>query len=201
MASDTGAPWNLPYPEDTDLVKDGAADIEALAEAVADGLDAAGGLVAVKSALFTGTQTASVTAGNDVAVTNLSITHAMSDANNKLIISAYIGSGANSAGFGFVGLAVMDGTTLIGTGPADGSRTRVGASHAQASGFASLATTIPSMTFVYEPPDTTSRTYTVRAINVESSTRTLFINRSDSNPNNAQSVRSSSGLVIQEVKV
>jgi hypothetical protein len=36
--ADTGAPWNLPYPLDTDLVIDGASDIEALAEATADGL-------------------------------------------------------------------------------------------------------------------------------------------------------------------
>jgi hypothetical protein len=38
----TGAPWNLPYPLDTDLVIDGASGIEALAEATAAGLTATG---------------------------------------------------------------------------------------------------------------------------------------------------------------
>jgi len=37
--ADTGAPFFLPYPLDTDLVRDGAADIEALAEAVALALE------------------------------------------------------------------------------------------------------------------------------------------------------------------
>jgi hypothetical protein len=37
--ADTGAPFNLPYPLDTDLVIDGANDIQSLAEAVDDALD------------------------------------------------------------------------------------------------------------------------------------------------------------------
>lgn len=40
--ADTGAPWNLPYPLSTDLVRDGAQAIEDLAEATATGLSAAG---------------------------------------------------------------------------------------------------------------------------------------------------------------
>ena len=40
--ADTGAPWNLPYPLPTDLVRDGAQAIQDLAEATADGLDATG---------------------------------------------------------------------------------------------------------------------------------------------------------------
>lgn len=42
MPSDTGAPFFLPYPEDTDLVRDGASDIEALADATATALASAG---------------------------------------------------------------------------------------------------------------------------------------------------------------
>lgn len=37
--ADTGAPWNLPYPLDTDLVIDGATAIQDLADAVDVGLD------------------------------------------------------------------------------------------------------------------------------------------------------------------
>ena len=39
---DTGAPWNIPYAAPADLVKDWPALSEDIAEAVADGLDAAG---------------------------------------------------------------------------------------------------------------------------------------------------------------
>ena len=200
MASDTGAPWNLPYPEDTDLVRDGASDIEALAEAVADGLDAAGELVAVKSALFTGTQTASVTASDNVAVTNLSITHTLAAATNRLIISAYLGTAANSASRAQVGIAVADDGALIGIGDADGSRTRVGAGGVSGAN-STTAALMPSVTFVYAPGDTASHTYTVRAINIRSDTRTLYINRLEDDTNDANRPRASSGFVIQEVKV
>jgi hypothetical protein len=201
MASDTGAPWLLPYPEDTDLVRDGASDIEALAVATAAGLSAASGLVAVKSALFTGVQTNSTAAQANFAVTNLSITHTLSSASNKLIISAYFGAAGTSFGQGLVGLAVADDGTLIGIGDADGSRTRVGAGGGVTTGTATSVVTMPSISFVYEPNDTNSHTYTVRAINIDGNTRTLFINRTESDDNSAARPRATSGFVIQEVKV
>jgi hypothetical protein len=39
---DTGAPWNLPYPSPTDLVRDAPQAFEDLAVATAAGLDDAG---------------------------------------------------------------------------------------------------------------------------------------------------------------
>jgi hypothetical protein len=60
---------------------------------------------------------------------------------------------------------------------------------------------MPSVTFVYEPGDTASHTYTVRAININNSTRTLYINRTEDDSNDSRRARASSGLVIQEVKV
>jgi hypothetical protein len=201
MADTTGAPWNLPYPEDTDLVRNGASDIEALATATASGLSASSGLVAVKSALFTGTQTNSTAAGANFAVDDLSITHTLADASNKLIISAYLGAAGNDEGRGQVGIAVADDGTLIGIGDADGSRTRVGAGGLVDQGGGSTVVTMPSVTFVYEPGDTASHTYTVRAINIRPDTRTLFINRSQDNTNDVGRSRASSALVVQEVKV
>jgi len=201
MASDTGAPWNLPYPEDTDLVRDGASDIEALAVATASGLSAAGGLVAVKSALFTGTQTNSTAAGANFAVTNLSITHTLAAATNKLIISAYFGVAASATGLASVGIAVADDGTLIAIGDADGSRARVGAGGRVAGTASTALVTMRSVTFVYEPGDTAAHTFTVRAINIDTATQTLFINRSELDDNGVNRPRTSSGFVIQEVKV
>jgi hypothetical protein len=160
-----------------------------------------GGLVAVKSALFTGIQDASVTAGNNVAVTDLSITHTMANASNKLIISAYFGAAGNSRGFGDVGIAVADDGTLIGIGDAAGDRTRVGAGGGVDFGGGNEVVTMPSVTFVYEPGDTASHTYTVRAVNIDAVTRTLYINRNELDSDSPSRPRASSGLVIQEVSV
>ena len=202
---DTGPPWNIPYVEPTDNPRVYPAASEDLAEAIADGLDAAGGLVAVKSALFTGTQSASVLASDNLAVTNLSITHTLAAATNKLIISAYLGAAANSLGRGNVGIAVADNGTLFAIGDAVGSRTRVAAgcvTVVESSGSLSTqVVTMPSITVVYEPGDTSSHTYTVRAINIDGSTRTLYINRSDNDSNSAALPRATSGLIVQEVKV
>jgi hypothetical protein len=162
------------------------------------------GLVAVKHALFTGTQSASVASGGNVAVTDLSITHTLADASNKLIISAYFGAAANSIGHGQVGIAVADNGTLIGIGDEDGNRTRVAAGgRVQGTGVANsdLVVTMPSVTFVYEPDDTNEHTYTVRAINIDASTRTLHINRDQRDIDTKDDPRASSGFVVQEVRV
>jgi hypothetical protein len=158
-------------------------------------------LVAVKHALFTGTQTNSTAAGANFAVTSLSITHTLADASNKLIISAYFGTAATNSGTGQVGIAVADDGTLIAIGDADGSRTRVGAGGIVSVTGSSSIVTMPSVTFVYEPGDTNSHTFTVRAINISGATRTLYINRSENDGNAAGLQRASSGFVIQEVKV
>jgi hypothetical protein len=160
-----------------------------------------GGLVATKSALKTDTFTSSVTSANNVAVTGLSITHALQNANNKLIISAYFGTAGSSDGRGNIGIGVMDGSTFIGVGDAAGSRQRVGAGGVTNPSANANNITTPSVTFVYQPADTTSRTYTIRAINILDSTATLFVNRSEDDSNTAFYPRGSSGLVIQEVAV
>ena len=198
---DTGAPWNIPYVASTDLVSDWPADSLALANAIDSGLDATGGLVAVKHALFTGTQTNSTAAGANFAVTDLSITHTLSSASNKLIISAYLGAAASTANVGRVAISVADDGTLIGVGDAASNRTQVGAGGRVDDGGNDEIVTMPSVTFVYEPGDTASHTYTVRAINIASSTYTIYINRDETDIDTSAYPRASSGFVIQEVKV
>ena len=196
---DTGAPHFIPFADPTDLVRDWPALSEDVAEAVADGLDGAGGLVAVKSAIFTGTQSDAVLGGDNLTVTDLEITHALADASNKLIISAFIGAAGTSSGFGEIGIAVHDGTDLIAIGDADGSRTRVTAGGLISPTANAQNVTMPSVTFVHTPNTTDSKTYTVRAINIADATRTLFINRAARDA--AADPRAVSSLVVQEVKV
>ena len=159
-----------------------------------------GGLVAVKHALKTNIFSASVTSGNNVAVTGLSITHAMQDPNNKLIISISFGSLSNSVNRSDMSLGVHDGAGLIAIGDAAGSRSRVTAGGFYAGGDA-LGVTSPSITFVHEPNDTTSRTYTARVINNRTDTVTLNVNTANRNSDNIQDARSVSSFVIQEVAV
>jgi hypothetical protein len=197
---DTGAPWNIPYVEPSDLVRDYPSDSEDLADAIADALDAAGGLVAVKHALFTGVQSASTAGGANFAVTDLSITHSLADAANKLVITASLGVAGSDSGLNTVGMAVLDGATFVGAGAADGSRSRVSTGARIGSGSTQTSTS-QSFTFVYEPGDTTSRTYTVRAVNLSSATQVVFVNRNEGDGDGAQSPRGACALVIQEVKV
>ena len=201
--ADTGAPWNLPYPLPTDLVRDGAQAIEDLAEATADGLSAAGGLVAVKSAIFTGTQTNSTAAGANFAVTDLSITHEVADPANKLIISAVVGVASDSLGRSAVSIFVAVDGTPINVGDADGARSRIasgGKTYPRGAARAAEAGTNPSLISVYTP-GAGSKTYTLRALNPATQTLTLFINRTVADNNNEGGMRAVSSLVIQEVKV
>jgi len=158
-------------------------------------------ILAVKHALFTGTQTNSTAAGANFAVTDLSITHTLADSANKLIISAYFGAAANSTDEAQVGIAVANDGTLVGVGDAAGNRTRVAAGgYVQNTGGGdNYVVTMPSITFVYEPGDTSSHTYTVRAVNIQSATNTIYINRSEIDADFAYATRASSGFVIQEV--
>jgi hypothetical protein len=199
LMADTGAPWNIPYVEPADLVRDYPAADEAQALAIAAGLSNAVGLVAVKHALFTGTQSASVAAGGDVAVTDLEITHEVADAANSLIITAFLGAASNSNNLGNVGLAVFDGTNFLAVGAADGVRVRVSAG-GNVSTTSDQVVTMPHITFVHTP-GAGSITYTARALNIDGNTRTITINR-PSNDTNAQSrARAVSALIIQEVRV
>ena len=201
---DTGAPHFIPFLDGTELVRAYPAFSEDLADAVADGLSAAGGLVAVKSAIRTEpfvSQT--VTAGGSVAIPGLQITHSMSNAFHKLIISAYLGSANQPDNNGRVGIAVNDGTGLINVGDAAGSRVSVtaGARVSAVGAGDAGSNTMPSFTNVYEPGTTNSITYTVHAVLIGTSDEQIFVNRAVSDVDNALRQRATSGLVIQEVRV
>ena len=202
--ADTGAPWNLPYPLPTDLVRDGADAIKDLAEATADGLDAAGGLVAVKHVLKTNTFSASITAGSATNITDLTLTHAVADAANRLIFLVSLGNISDDGNFLQTGFRLFDGTNPIAIGNADGSRTRVTAGGQNLSDNVTGASTAVqnlSMSIVHTPGVTSSLTYTVQAVNVSGSTRTCVVNRSSSNGNTAQNALGVSSFVLMEVKV
>ena len=196
---DTGAPWNIPYVESSDLVSDWPADSLALANAIDSGLDAAGGLVAVKHALFTGTQTNSTAAGANFAITDLTITHEVADAANKLIVSGFVGVlDGEEQGFAGIAMAVDGSVVNVGDTASGKISTSTGGS-LLGTGLGGAVLALPhSFTYVYTP-GAGSKTYTLRAFNTNSSTETVYINRGK--VDDARTGRGVSGLVIQEVKV
>ena len=157
-----------------------------------------GQIIAVESVLKTDTFSASVSAGGNVAVTDLSITHEVENPSNKLIISAFFGVAAHTDDRSPVAIAIHDGSSLIGVGDSAGSRTPVSAGGFVANPGLDLTTTMPSISFVHTP-GTGSKTYTVRAIALV--TGTVYINRSLSDSDAASRPRAVSSLVIQEVSV
>jgi hypothetical protein len=86
---DTGAPWNIPYVESTDLVSDWPADSLALANAVAAGLSAAGNAGIGSNVVQATTRTEfSTTSSTFVTVTGLSVTITPSSATSKVLVIA-----------------------------------------------------------------------------------------------------------------
>jgi hypothetical protein len=201
---DTGPPFNIPFLDGTELVRAYPGFSQSLAEQVADALavESPAGLVAVKHALKTNAEAfTSIAGGGNASVPGLSISHAVANASNRLIITAFFGAAGSSRGLGNVGIAVTDGSTLIGAADAVGVRTRLSAGGVVSSGEVNRILSMPSVTFVYTPGSTSSRTYTVRIVNIDNSARTLYVNRTESDSNEARSPRAASALVIQEVTV
>ncbi len=123
--SDTGAPWNLPYPLPTDLVRDGAQAIQDLAEATADGLDDAGNagigsnvVQTVKTDTFT---TTSLTAVN---ITGLQVTITPSSATAKVLLIAQLHFSAGAADT-FPSILISGGNAGTYIGDASASIVRV----------------------------------------------------------------------------
>ncbi len=160
-----------------------------------------GGLVDVKSVLKTDTFSASVGAGNNVAVTDLEITHTLSNASNKLLIMAFFGAAAGAGGKGQIGIAVADDGTLIGVGNAAGSRVQVAAGGFVTGADSGEVVSMPHIHLLYAPGDTSSHTYTVRVLNVRAASQTLYVNRSSGDGDNASNPRAVSAITIQEVAV
>jgi hypothetical protein len=178
MASDTGAPWLLPYPEDTDLVRDGASDIEALAVATAAGLSAAGNpgigtnvVQTVKLDKFT------TTSATYTVVTGLTATITPTTNTSKVLIVAQIAHGmTNGDAYGF--FKVTRGGTDIYQGDADGSMVRsvFGGGIAANAALAGLS---GSIVFLDSPGSATAVTYEVECRRGGSGA--VFVNRSSSN--------------------
>jgi hypothetical protein len=161
---DTGAPWNIPYVDPTDLVRDYPQASEDLAEAIADGLDAAGNAGIGSNVVQTvKTNSFSTTSATFVAVTDFDVTITPTSATAKvLVIASYQqGHSANRGEF-----RLLRDSTVLGRA----SFIDVGG------GFENeRISTYPTMVFLDTPATTSAITYSLEASNI--STGTLFFNR------------------------
>lgn len=121
--ADTGAPWNLPYPESTDLVRDGAQAIEDLAEDVAGALTKAYTGIGTNVVQAVKTDSFTMTSSTFTTVTGLSATITPSATSSKVLIIAQIAHGFNNANaYGL--FQVTRGSTEIYRGDDESSRPR-----------------------------------------------------------------------------
>ena len=160
----------------------------------------AGSIISVNSVTKNDTFSASLASGGTTAITDLSITHTMAKASNKLLITGAIGAGSNSGRRGQFGIALADDGTLVAVGASPGNRAPVTAGgRVDGAGTDASNAVSHSFTVLYEPGDTASHTYTIHAVNNNSTTATININRSSEDSNDVNHVRSVSTLTIMEV--
>ena len=157
----------------------------------------AGGLVQTKTVLKTNVQSSSVAAGASVAVTDLTISHAMSNAGNKVVLFAQIAANSSNNDRA-AGLVLTGGGTALALGDATASRTRTGGNVGVAPG--GRAPSMGTLVLVHSPATVSSVTYGVNLVNVDTSTNTLYVNRS-ANDDDGRSSRSVCSLTLMEVAV
>ena len=197
--ADTGAPWNLPYPLPTDLVRDGADAIKDLAEATAAGLDLAGdpGIGSnVVQTVLTAPFSASVAQGA-VSSDAISVTITPSSATAKVLVIASVSLGAASGTSGVFAELYAGGSVTSFRGDADGSRSRRSTGASVVANTGSQQSTV--ITFLDSPGVATAVTYSVRIGHNDSSTQTLYLNRAVQDSNSSQFARTASSLTAIEV--
>jgi hypothetical protein len=167
--SDTGAPWNLPYPLPTDLVRDGADAIKDLAEATATGLSAAGNagigsnvVQSVKVNQFTTTSTVLT----DISDLDVTITPTSDTAKVLILLDIAFGHTA-SVGSTSSAFQLVRGTTNVPVSSVSGRMFNPLAAGTNIIQYATLA-------FLDSPGVDTATTYKIRA---STASGTLTVNR------------------------
>jgi hypothetical protein len=188
------AEGQLCYLEDANVVQyyDGAAWATV-------GPAAASGVVQVKSAVKTDTFTASVAQGAKTAITGVSVAITPTSASNKVLVVAQITGGQTTNGVASY-YQLMRGATAIGIGDAASTRQRVtsgflGDTSAQAQ--ESLTNTV--LVFLDSPNTTSSTTYSVDVSHGRGGTETVYVNRSQTDPDQTYIARGASTITVFEV--
>jgi hypothetical protein len=194
--ADTGAPWNIPYAEPADLVRDWPALSEDVADAVAAGLDSASLIKQVVQTVKTNTFSASIASGgtsDDVDGLTVSITP--SSNTSKVLILATINLGISTSEG--TSVTLFRAGTGVFVGDAAGVRRRVSVSGEAFSNY--RAPVVHSLAYLDEPETTSSQTYSLRLGHAGSGTLTVYVNRNGEDSDSTRNVRTASSIVAIEV--
>jgi len=191
----TTSRFGWPYPLSSDLVRDGAENIQDLAEAVETTM----GVMILRALQTVKTDTFSTTSATYVDVTGLTQAITPAKNTNKVLVCcqvawAYTDGGSSTADSGYITLA-RGGTNLaVPTTP--GSRIPSMAAQSSSSDGGSLL--LFSGMFLDSPATTSSVTYSVQG-SVEFNSQTFYVNRGNSDTDSNNRARGISTITLFEV--
>ena len=190
--ADTGAPWNIPYAEPSDLVRDWPDLSEDVADAVAAGLTDASLIKQVASTTKTDTFVLSATTSTPFTdITGLSVTITPSTVTSKVLLIAQSNASTDAPMI----FRINGGNASDYVGDASGSRLRAAI---QASGFSSVSRGL-SIVHLDSPATTSPVTYTLQCRSGGVTAANVHINRSESDENDANRMRTASSITAIEV--
>jgi hypothetical protein len=157
------------------------------------------GVVQVQSTAKTDTFTASVAQGASTAITGVSVSITPTSASNKILVVAQITGGTTNDGVSSYYTLKRD-ATAIGIGDAASNRQRVtsgflGDTSVQAQ--ESLTNTV--MAFLDSPATTSATTYSVDVSHARGGTVSVYVNRSQTDPDFNYIARGISTITVMEV--
>jgi len=197
---DTGAPWNIPYVASTDLVSDWPTDSQDLAEAIADGLDAAGNAGIGSNVVQTvKTDTFSTTSTSFTPVTGLSVTITPSSDTSRILVIVSGSVGISSGASGRPVLKVTGGNAGTFIGDAASSRTRTAMGGVRAVSLSGADHLLSAITMLYVDSPATASAVTYQAEMCNSGAGTVYLNTTGTDSTNSTYVRAASAITAIEV--
>jgi hypothetical protein len=193
---DTGAPWNIPYVENADLVSDWPADSLLVANAVAAGLTAANTGIGSNVVQTVKTDTFSTSSATYTALTGLSASITPSSATAKVLVMVDL-KFSNTTNNQTTHVRLVRGATVLYVGNADGNRTQTSAATGGASGEGTqLLYNAGIITFLDSPASAASTTY---GVEIRVGGGTAVVNRALADDNLQQVARTASSITLIEV--
>ena len=190
---DTGAPWNIPFLDGTELVRAYPDFSEDLADAVATGLSAAGNIKQTVQTIKTDQFSQSISSGSVGSdITGLTATITPQSATNILDVTVTLNAAIMEAGV----ILYRDGSPSTFVGDTDGSRTPVSGGLRALDGDRGVRT----VTFRYRvvAGSISSTTFSLRGHNCSSTSRTFFVNRDQDGSNSSRNQVAASSIIVQE---
>jgi hypothetical protein len=192
---DTGAPWNIPYVEASDLVRDYPAADEAQALAIAAGLTSVSVVRQVVQTIKTDTFSMTDTAYAEV--TGLTVAITPESASNKVLVVCSVPLGFTTSGGGGSPtgeLSIFRGNTNLAVPSSPGSR--IPAMHSTVATTGSMEAA--NFAFLDSPATTSSTTYGVR-LRRSPNGGTIYVNRTSLDDDDATRARGVATITAIEV--